>query len=825
MAMGRNHVAALFVACLSLASAQPPVGAAPQRASAPAVPSEPRALVDQYCVTCHNDRMKTAGLALDALDLARVPANAEAWEKVVRKVRAGVMPPQGARRPEPAALTGLLRFLETELDRAAASSPNPGRHLAHRLNRAEYANAIEDLLALDITADVASLLPPDDSAYGFDNIADVLGVSPILLERYLSAAGKISALAVGDPDTAAGSVTYRNRQDLSQDRHIEGLPLGTVGGLAVRHTFPVDATYELRVKLFRTNLDAIRGLEYENQLEITVDGTRVFFETVGGMTDLKGLFENPEPYSNKIDQRLLIRVPVTAGPHVISASFLRKGVPLDTRRLQPFIRSSADTYDFYGGPHVERIVVTGPFDITGLGDTPSRQRLFVCRPSPKLTEEACASRILSTVARRAYRQAVSDADLQRLLTFYKTGRQQGSFETGIQLALQRILASPKFVFRAERDPADLAPGTVHRVPDVDLASRLSFFLWSSIPDDELLTLALQGRLGAPGVLERQVRRMLADPRAQALVDNFGSQWLHLRNLQNAVPNSTEFPDFDDNLRQAFDQEARLFFQSIVREDRNVLELLTADYTFVNDRLAKHYGMPYVSGSQFRRVTLTDETRRGLLGKGAVLMATSHADKTSPVLRGKWILENLLGTPPPPPPANVPPLEEKGKDGKPRTMREQMEAHRANPVCATCHKIMDPLGLALENFDAVGAWRTRDHGLPPSPLSAPHTRRDLGAPIDASSQLADGSQVDGAVALRKALLARPEVIVGTVTEKLLTYALGRGLTAADMPAVRAIVRQAGANNYKFSAIVLGISSSTPFQMRVKPPREAVQTARR
>ena len=665
----------------------------------------------------------------------------------------------------------LVGWLEGELDRAAAAAPNPGGPIRlHRLNRAEYGNAIRDLLDLEI--DPVALLPPDDSAFGFDNIADALGVSPVLMERYLVAAGKISALAVGDVNVSPAAETYRIRGDVSQDRHVEDLPLGTVGGTLVRHVFPVDAEYTFQVKLFRTNSSVMRGFEYPQDLEITVDGQRVFLATVGGGADFQLLMKDVTAAGDAVDARLQVRVTVKAGPRAVAVTFLQKAAAVDTRILQPFIRSSVDTYDFTGRPHIETFTIVGPAAATGPGDTPSRRRIFECRPAAPSAEDACARTILSTLARRAYRRPVTEEDLKPLMALFDVGRRGGSFDSGIQAGLRRVLASPMFVFRGERVPADVAPGRMYRLNPLDLASQLSFFLWSSVPDDELLREASRGQLHTPAVLERQVRRMLADPKARALVDNFAGQWLQLRNLRGITPNSEEFPDFDDNLRQAFRRETELLFETIINEDRSVLELLTADYTFVNERLARHYGIPNVYGSRFRRVTVTDDARRGLLGKGAVLMVTSHADKTSPVLRGKWVLDNLLGTPPPAPPPNVPPLEDSKE--MPRTMRQQMEQHRRNPVCANCHKIMDPLGFTLENFDAVGEWREREPG----------------GPVDSSGMLTDGTTVDGVVALRQALTRRPEVIAGTFAEKLLTYALGRGVGANDMPAIRTIVREAG-----------------------------------
>ena len=769
-------------------------------ADAPASAASVRATLDTYCVTCHNERLKTGNLALDQVDMAHAADSAEVLEKVLQKLRTGSMPPAASRRPDAATYESTIRWIEATLDAAPAATANPGRAPLRRLNRTEYANAIRDLLALDV--DVASLLPPDDSAFGFDNIADLLGMPPVLLERYLNAAGMISALAVGDPGLGAGSETYRVRQDLSQDQHIEGQPLGTVGGTLVRHMFPLDGEYVFQVKLFRTNTDAARGLQYPHELEITVDGERVFLGIVGGDADFHALYDASTEASNAVDARLQVRVPLKAGPHLVGAAFIEKSAALDTRLLRPFVRSSADTYDFTGLPHISTLTVVGPMNATRAGDTPSRRQIFTCKPLAHADELPCARRILTRLASRAYRQPVTAEDLRPLLDFYQAGRRQGTFDAGIQEALRRLLAGPKFVFRIERDPAGAAPGVAHRVSDHELASRLSFFLWSTIPDDKLLGPAREGKLSDSAELDHQVRRMLADPKAHALVSNFAGQWLQVRNLRNIVPNSAEFPDFDDNLRQAFEQEIELFFGSIIREDRSALDLLTADYTFVNERLARHYRIPGVYGSQFRRVTLTDDARKGLLGKGSVLMVTSHADRTSPVVRGKWILENILNATVPPPPQNVPPLREKDEDARPRSMREQMAEHRANPACAGCHKIMDPVGFALENFDAVGAWRVRESN---------------GGAIDASGELSDGTRVDGVVTLRQAIVKRSDVFVGTVTQKLLTYALGRGLDYRDMPAVRAIVRQA-APAYRFSSLVLGIVHSAQFQMRIRPLQE-------
>jgi mono/diheme cytochrome c family protein len=777
--------------------------AAPQN-TGPVAAASQAAVLKQYCITCHNDRLRTGNLALDSIDLANLSANADTWEKVVRKLRTRSMPPIGARRPDDATYHSLVDWVETELDRAEASQPNPGRPLIHRLNRTEYANAIRDLLALDI-GDVTALLPADDSSYGFDNIADVLGVSPLLQERYLAVADRVSGLAVGDTETTPGSDTFRVRQDLSQDKHIEGLPLGTVGGLLVNYTFPLDAEYGFEVKLYRNNQGATRGLDYEHQLEIAVDGQRVHLAAFGGNGELEKYYENVIPTSDDIDARLRVRVPVKAGPHKVTIAFLEKPPVEDTKRLEPFVRSSFGPQDHTGYPHIQTVSISGPFNAMGPGDTPSRRRLFACRPTSKAAEEACARQVIETVARRAYRRPIPAAELEQLLAFYRSAETGASFDRRIQLVLRRILASPKFVFRVEPDPPGTPVGATYRISDLELASRLSFFLWSTIPDDQLLDIASQGKLRNPSVLEAQVRRMLADSKADAFAENFAGQWLQLRNLQNVIPDPVEFPDFDDNLRDAFARETELLFASIMREDQSVTELLTADYTFVNERLARHYRIPHVYGSQYRRVPLKDDARRGLLGQGSILTVTSHAAKTSPVLRGKWILENLYGTPPPLPPPNVPPLEDKDDSG-PLSMRKQMEKHRSNPACAGCHKLMDPIGFALENFDATGAWRTHD----------------AGAAIDASGQLSDGTEVDGVATLRRAIVKRTDVFVRTMTEKLMIYALGRGLTYHDMPVMRTIVRSAARQNYRFSTLVLGIVNSSPFQMRIKPAPEPEST---
>jgi len=636
--------------------------AASTSAATTLTPDAERALVDKYCVTCHNARLKTGGLVLDrdAVDLARVADRADVWEKVIRKLHGRMMPPQGMPRPDEATIDAFATSLETSIDRVALAKPNPGRSPLHRLNRSEYAAAVRDILALDI--DATALLPADDEANGFDNIADVLKVSPSLLEQYLTAARKVSALAVGDQKTTPIGVVYRVPPDRSQEDHIEGLPLGTRGGILVQHNFPVDATYEFNVVLLQNIVGYVPGLEWPHELEISVDGERVFLAEVGGEQDNKLSDTNLALTKETLDRRLRTRIPVKAGPHQVGVTFLRKNSALSDEPLQPFTRN-LDLQDMNGVPTINFMQITGPFDVTGSGQTPSRKKIFVCTPSSG-EDTACAKRILTTVARHAYRRPVDDREIGDLMRFFESGRKRGSFDTGIEESVAFVLASPKFLFRAEPDPQQVPTGATYAVPDLELASRLSFFLWSTIPDDELINVAAAGKLHEPATLERQVRRMLADPKARALVDNFAAQWLFLRNLQSFIPDSDEFPNWDDNLRQAMRTETSLFFDSIMREDRNVLDLLTADYTFLNERLAKHYGIPGVYGSQFRRVKIADENRRGLLGQGSVLAVTSYPNRTSVVLRGKYILENILGTPPPSPPAAVPPLKETGDDGKP-----------------------------------------------------------------------------------------------------------------------------------------------------------------
>ena len=776
-------------------------------------PASPeRALLNRYCVVCHNTQLKTGGLMLDQMDLSNVSEHAVLWEKVVLKLRTGSMPPVRLPRPEKASVERFLSSLEESLDGAVAARPQVGRPVLHRLNRYEYGNAIRDLLALDV--DVMALLPPDNSAYGFDNVSDSLDVSPLLLDQYIAAARKISRLAVGAIDIPPGTETYRNFADLTQDDHLEGLPLGTRGGMTVRHTFPLDGEYEIQLRLFRNLVSYIRGLGEEQQIDVMLDGAVVHQFTTGGPDFNKPVEGSVGGQAGTkaltADDPLHFRLPVKAGPHTVSVAFVKKSLVQSEDLRQPPLRSFYEGITSVKGvAHLSSIAIGGPYASSGVSDTPSRQRIFTCRPATSAEEASCAKTIISTLARRAYRGPVSDRDLRTLLTFYDTGRQGRSFEAGIQMALRRILAGPRFVFRFERDPENAPAGTVYPINDIELASRLSFFLWSSIPDDELLSVAEQGRLKDPTVLEQQVQRMLADPRAQSLVTNFAGQWLQLRNLRGAFPNLVAFPDWDHNLRQAMQRETELLVETIIRENRSILDFLDADYTFVNERLARHYQIPNVYGSHFRRVTLNDDRRRGLLGHASILTVTSYAHRTAPTIRGKWLLENILGVPPPPPPADVPALKENQSHLKVLTMRERLAEHRTNPVCAACHATMDPLGFALENFDAIGRWRERE---------ASDGVRDR---LDVTGSLPDGAEFAGPAGLRAALFGYREAFIRTFTTKLLTYALGRGVEHFDMPAVRQIVRAASADDYRWSSLVLGIVKSAPFQMRTSA--EAVPTA--
>ena len=759
-------------------------------------PASHAAVIKTYCVTCHSDRTRSGELSLEHADLADISSHAEMWEKVIRKVRAGMMPPAGMPRPDAATLDAFVTHLETTIDRAAAARPRPGRTALHRLNRAEYANAIRDLLALEI--DATALLPPDDESSGFDNIADVLTVSPSLMERYLSASWNISRTALGNVSITPGTVTYRVRPDLSQDQHIDGMPPGTRGGMKIEHTFPVDGEYVIRLRMWRNTFDLMRGMEDPHDIEMAMDGTRLTVVTVGGRDDFGRMAENPGTFGADLDRRLTVRLPVTAGTHTIWATTVLKSHAPRDDLIKPFIRTTVDGLDIMGDPSVDRITIEGPHAAAGPGDSASRRKILSCRPASASQETACARQILTSLARQAYRKPVDKTTSDVLMDFFARGRKTGGhFDRGIESALQFILASPEFLFRVEPDPPQRSSAAqVYQLDDLRLASRLSFFLWSSLPDDQLIAIAAQGRLKQPAVLEQQVRRMLADRRSKTLIDNFAEQWLHLRNLKNSNPDLSAFPDFDDNLRQAMKEETELFFDSIMREDRSVMDLLNADYTFVNERLARHYGIANIYGSRFRRVQVPDEARRGLLGQASILTVTSYPNRTSPVERGKWILTNLLGVSPQPPPPNIPPLPESGSDGKVVSLRERMERHRANPVCAGCHRAMDPIGFAMENFDGIGRWRAREDG----------------QPIDASGTLFTGAKLDGVNGLRQELARRPDVFVGVLTERMLTYAVGRGLEYYDMPAVRTIVRHARADNYRFSSIVLGVARSVPFQMK-------------
>ncbi len=788
--MMRGVVGAMLVAL---------IGVAP---SAWAGPDEARAFLADYCVTCHNGRAKVGGLALDGVSLTDIATSAPLLERVVKKVDARLMPPAGARRPAEAEYREFLGWVEEALDGHSRQHPNAGRtETFHRLNRAEYRNAIRDVLALDV--DVAALLPADSGSYGFDNVAGTLKLDQALLERYLAAADQISRTALGRP-VAPTSVEFRLPNDLPQDQHVEGLPLGTRGGLSVRHTFPLDGEYLFAVELMCGSSNAVAvcdgsgGWADTHELEVSVDGRPI-----------KTFVLEPAPFGSLRKDGWSIRVPVKAGPRTVAVTFVappefeevesnylrfRKPVYLTVANTVPALA----TYQ----PAVAALTLTGPFNATGPGSTPSRSAILTCTPESD-TDRVCAGRILTSLARRAYRRPPVAADLEPLLAQFDDGAREAGFEAGIEAALQRLLVSPQFLFRIEADrPAD-ASGS-YALTDLELASRLSFFLWSSVPDPTLLDVALRGELHQPAVLDAQVSRMLQDPRSQAFIENFAGQWLQLRNLEARVPSDFLFPNFDHALRLAFRTETELFFGSIVREDRSVLDLLSADYTFVNERLAQHYGIPHVKGSRFVRVALPgDSPRRGLLGQGSVLLVTSHAIRTSPVLRGKWILENILGTPPPAPPDNVPALKEKeaGSRAKVLSVRDRMAQHRANPVCASCHAMIDPPGFALENFDAVGQWRDVDESR---------------NPIDASGALPDGSKFASLAEFRALLLARPERFVTTLAEKLFVYGLGRGLESYDMPRVRAVVRESGAVNYRFSSLVRGLVTSPAFQRRQALP---------
>jgi mono/diheme cytochrome c family protein len=814
-----SKIVAVWVLLIGALATAPSVSQGVRAATSqrtPASPAAPRAMLDTYCVTCHNEKLKTAGLALDGLDLGAVGQHADVWEKVVRKLRSGMMPPPGRPRPDQAAYDGARAWLETELDRVAAAAPNPGRtETFHRLNRSEYKNVIRDLLALDV--DVTTLLPQDDSSFGFDNIAGVLKVNQTGMERYLTAARKVSRLAVGVTPPPMGSETFSLSPQLPQHEHVEGLPFGTRGGAVIHYNFPQDGEYTFEVKLQCVNTrggdencaDGSTGFPDDQELLWLLDGDRVhdfkFPSTPrrDRYAGNAGTTEGDHAYAEA--EHLQFQLAVKAGEHEVGVTFLKLPSVETVQRLyrqsfsKPLPYRGVDRAMQMTEPHLSKITISGPFHPAGATDTASRRAIFICRPASAAEESGCAKTIVASLARRAYRRPVTDSDVQRLFAFYKEGRDAGeTFDEGIEDALRALLASREFWFRVERDPAAVPVNAVYRLGDIDLASRLSFFLWSTIPDEELLDLAARGALKDPAVLEHQARRMLADPRATALTSNFAEQWLGMRRIAVVAPNESDFPNFEENLRAAFQQETELFVDSIIREDHTALELLTANYTFVNGRLARHYGIPDVNGSAFRRVTLSDDSpHRGLLGQGTILTVTSHPTRTSPVKRGKWVLENVLGSPPPPPPPNVPALKETQSIGKVLTMRERMAEHRANPYCAGCHSMIDPVGFALENFDPIGRYRMVDEAY---------------KPVDASGVLPDGTKFSDLAGFRTALISHPDRFVTTLTEKLMTYALGRGVEYYDMPAVRKIVNDAAHKNYRFSSLILGVIKSVPFEMR-------------
>jgi hypothetical protein len=778
------------IGMLVLVSVGPVTGRAERQQS----PPTPRALLDRYCVTCHNDRLKTANLSLQGLDLTDVADRPELWEKVIRKLRAGVMPPPDIPRPPLRDYEALRDWLESEIDRVAATKMAPGSVVLHRLNRTEYANAIRDLLGLEI--DVTTLLPPDDSANGFDNIAGSLTISPTLLESYTTAAARIVRTAVGSWKSPV-EATYLASSDASQNHHVDGMPFGTRGGIAARHVFPADGEYTFSIQNFGVG-SFIPG----ELLALIIDGERAHVWPYRGVGLAVGM-------TAETDGRLEVTVPVRAGSRLVGATFIATNYRPSLDIIRQYDRKSLENNtipQMQNYPAIGYLRIQGPFNAERAADSASRRKVFTCQPkaASPAAERDCAKQILTTLARRAYRRPPDAEEIATLLSFYENGRRDGNFDDGIELALRLLLASPQFLLRAEHEPADVRAGQAYAISDLELASRLSFFLWSSIPDVELIRLAAERKLGQQAVLEQQVRRMLADPRSDALVSNFAQQLLYLRNLPATAPDGVFYPNWDDELRQSLKRESELFFDSIIREDRNIVDLLTADYTFVNERLARHYGIPNVYGSRFRRVTLPPEMdyRRGLLGKGGFLAVTFTQNfRSSPVKRGAWVLENILGTPPPEPPANVPALEDTKGNGKPLTLREQMTLHRTQQPCAGCHKIMDPIGFALENLDADASWRAKQGG-------------EGGLPIDARVRLFDGQEVDGPSELRAALLRYSPQFVRMFIEKMMTYALGRGLEYTDMPTVRAIARAAEKDGNRFSAIVLGVVRSAQFRMRVK-----------
>ncbi len=747
-----------------------------------------RAVVGKFCVECHGADAAKGGLNLEKILPEDVSRYSDAWEKVVRKLNARHMPPIGKPRPDEKTYSAIVSSLETTLDRAAAAKLNPGRtDTVRRLNRTEYQNTIRDLLALDI--DAAALLPADEASHGFDNVT-VGTLSPTLLDRYITAAQKIARLAVGGAQRAPGGDTIRIKPDITQEERVEGLPLGTRGGALIRHTFPQDGEYEFQLRLTRDRNEEVEGLKEPHEFLLLIDREQMR-NAIVRPPGAKG--------HDLVDAHLKFRLPVKAGPHDLGVTFLKNPASLRETARQPYTAQFNMHRHPRSSPAVYQVSITGPFSAHGPGDTPSRSRIFIAQPKSPGEEETCAKQILSTLMRRAYRRPVSDADLARPMEFFRDGRKEANFDAGIEAALSAVLVSREFLFRVEQEPKGLAGKSPYRITDLELASRLSFFLWSSVPDDELLDVAARGQLNQPDVLAKQTRRMLADPRSLSLVSNFASQWLHLRNLDSITPDGRLFPDFDDNLRQAMRRETELLFEEVLRDDRSVLDLLRTDHTFLNERLAKHYGIPNIYGPRFRRVALGPETPRGgLLRHASVLTVTSYATRTSPVIRGNWILGTLLGTAPPPPPPNVPALEDNAVSAS-LPVRERLAQHRANAACASCHDLMDPVGFALENFDALGRWRTLEEG----------------KPVDASGGFPDGAKFTGVAGLEQALLNRPELFASTLTEKLLTFALGRGVESFDAPAVRQVVRDAKADNHRFSAIVLGIVKSTPFTMRQSP----------
>jgi len=754
--------------------------------------------VSNFCFDCHNAIDWEGQLALDLLDVNNVGSDAETWETVVNKLRGSMMPPPGQPRPDQETYLELLSFLEDELDQAAMQRPNPGRPGLYRLNRVQYATVIRDLLGMDI--DIAAILPPDTTSYGFDNIADVLNVSPTLLEGYLAAADRVSAIAVGDPNFPPEEANYTVSSMLSQDKHIDGFPLGTRGGISADHHFPLDGIYEINTHFLVNSLEVVKGLQFPHQFEVSIDGERVRMVTIGGIADYTLMLENSAASTESVENRSKIRIAVPAGIHNVTVTFLEKTQAYQVSQLQPFEKNNFDPVYAGGIPSPARINIRGPFNSSApSGLTRTREAIFNCYPEQVSQEQACATEIVSSLARKAYRRPVDDTEMGTLMNFYLEGREStGSFDGGIQMALRRMLMSPNFLFRIEQDHSEVVAGESFAINDIELASRLSFFLWSSIPDEELVSLAVNGRLSDPQILEQQVNRMLADEKSDALVENFAGQWLQLRNLNGATPDEIAFPNFDENLRRAFLTETSMFFESIMREDKNVLELMTANYTYLNERLARHYDIPGVYGDHFRYVELDDPARGGLLGQGSILTVTSFAHRTSPVLRGKYVLDNILGTRASDPPDNVPALEENDADSLDQeSLRQRLARHRADPACSSCHNIMDPIGLAMEKFDAVGRWRDLDEG---------------GQPIDSTGELANGTPIDGPIDLKMALVERPELFVNTFTNRMLTYAIGRGLEYYDMPTVRAIVDNTADDDYRFSAIVQEIVKSAPFRLK-------------